>query len=108
MDRENNLLFLGISVLILIVFTGANLVDTSLTKLLLPEEPFATMAVKYEHGFVFQGPQSKVSFPPALMGHLAVEEDRIELSTGYFAVKIPFVLTLGNIDSLRATWLLTK
>lgn len=108
MERENNTIFIGVTLLILIVLVGAGLVDASLSKLLLPPEPFATVAVDYQHGIVIRGPESEICLKAAKIGTLAVEGEAIIIQTGFFSIKVPFVLTVGNISRLRDALLLTK
>ncbi|MGI6364379.1 MAG: hypothetical protein ACOX2G_01275 [Bacillota bacterium] len=108
MEREYNTIFIGLVLLAIIVLVGAGLVDSSLSRLLLPPEPFATVAVDYQHGIVIRGPESEISFKATKLATVAIEDERIAIRTGAFSLKIPFVLTWGNINGLRAALRLTK
>lgn len=108
MEREKNALFLGATLLIIIVLVGANLVDSSLTKLILPSEPFATIGLDYQHGIVVRGSGREIALKAANLGKIEVAQDNFLINTRFFLIKIPFVLTWGNINSLRHALQLTK
>jgi hypothetical protein len=100
-DREKNQLFIGLLLFILIVVFGLNLVDGGLTRLLLPEQAFATVSVGYSHGLYFVGPNSHFQIQSKKIGALKIEGESIQLELLFFRLQLPLFLHLGNIENLR-------
>jgi len=108
-DAEKNLLFVGIVMLLMVVIIGINLVDGSLTRLMLPDLPFSTVSVKYNHGMVLTGPESELCLVSPSLAALWVAGDVVHVETVWFKIRTPYILTLGNIENMRTlTGLLTK
>lgn len=99
--KEKNTAFLIVVIFLLIVFAGINQVDTALTKLVVPEKPFASASIGYSHGFILAGPESQLHLPGLRIARLNLEENVLEYSCSKFQVRVPLLLHIGDIDKLR-------
>ena len=99
--EEKNLTFIAFLLLFLLFLGGVALVDTNLTRLIMPETPFATISLAYEHGLVFKGPETCYCLPSLDILTLSSGKDNLRLSRGGPGLKVPRFISLGNIDKLR-------
>jgi hypothetical protein len=94
--------------LIIIVFTGLNAADLNLTRLMLPEKPFFTVSLTYEHGLVLRGPAKQYCLPALPVAAITMEQDTLVLNLGEMRLKLPRFLVWGNLISLRRFLMLTN
>lgn len=100
-SNEKNLYFSAVLLFLVLVLGGLKLVDASLSRLIEPDAPFATVSLQYEHGFVLLGPEKQYCLPSLELGTIKVEESSLRFSRGERSLKLPRFLTWGNIEKLR-------
>lgn len=96
--NEKNLLFLGIIMLLVLVVFGLRIVDNSLTGLLLPDSPYLTVAVEYEHGIIIRGPERVIHIPVQDIASLLVNDGSIEIRTCGIKIRIPFTYDILAVN----------
>jgi hypothetical protein len=98
---EKNLLFLGLAIFALVVIGGLNLVDGNLTRLMVPESPYLTASVSYDHGIVISGPERKIRLGAQDLVFIASRGGEVHLERGPIQLRIPYIITLGGIEKIR-------
>ena len=101
-NSEKNLYFGAIMLFLFLVLGGLNLVDANLTRLVLPDTPFATISRTYEHGLVLKVPEKQYNLPSLEIVTIAMEDGSLLFTrNGGGGVKVPRFLTWWNIKKLR-------
>lgn len=95
--REKNLVFCCLLLFILVLQSGLKLVDSGLTRLVAPTEPFTTIGIKYSRGFILNGPEREYSIPSLFLGSLVLEEDLICIYHGDRSISLPRYIALGEL-----------
>lgn len=106
---ENNLLFVGLMLLFVILVVGVNLVDGGLTRLIQPDTPFSTFSISYGHGLVLEGPESQYGIESLPLGFISMGERGIVLETDKYSLGIPCTIDIFSLERLRSVLdILTK
>jgi len=100
-DSEKNLIFAATVLLVLVVIAGIGMVDNSLTRLIMPERPFATVAVKYQHGLLVQGAEADVYLKAYEIGAITIDQKEICFQTRRFEILVPHSIRVGDINEIR-------
>lgn len=98
---EKNLLFCAVFIFFLLVVVGLRLVDANLTRMIVPDTPFATFSLRYEHGFVLVGSGEKHPVPSLALVNLRTGASKLSICRGRGELVLPLYLNLGEIKGLR-------
>jgi len=93
-DGEKNLLFIGVTIVSLILLIGIALVDGSLNRLIVPDRPFATASIKYNHGIVWVSQEKQVAVKAPRLANLQINQNQMSLETRLFKLELPLVISI--------------
>lgn len=100
-DREKNLIFCALLLIVFVLVGGLNLTDINLNRMLLPSEEIRTVSIRFDHGVTFKaGGQEWRPAGFSLLG-LTHGDGMIYVSLGGREKALPRYLTLEALS----TWL---
>lgn len=102
--KENNLYFIAAIFFLAVVLGGLSIVDSGLNRLIMPEEPFISVAVQYNHGLELKVPGKQVSVPCIELCSVNTKDNYWHIARGGASFMLPRYISFGDIDKLRS-WL---